>query len=82
MAHLEERKAKLEHYWAEYNEVQSHLESLDESEDCDRDGFEEAFYALSASSFSLRRHCECPSFLCPLQVFVIQIVVRTFGYLS
>ena len=48
MAHLEERKAKLEHYWAEYNEVQSHLESLDESEDCNRDGFEEAFYALSA----------------------------------
>jgi len=48
VAHLEERKAKLEHYWAEYNEVQSRLESLDESEDCYRDGSEEAFYALSA----------------------------------
>jgi len=48
VAHLEERKAKLEHYWAEYNDVQSRLESLDESEGCDRDGFEEAFYALPA----------------------------------
>ena len=48
MAHFEERKAKLEHYWAEYNEMQSRLELLDESEGCDRDGFEEAFYALSA----------------------------------
>jgi len=48
VAHLKERKAKLEHYWAEYNEVQSRLESLDESEDCDQDGFEKAFYALSA----------------------------------
>ena len=28
--------------------MQSRLESLDESEGCDRDGFEEAFYALSA----------------------------------
>ena len=27
--------------------MQSHLESLDESEGCDRDGFEEAFYVLS-----------------------------------
>jgi len=35
VAHLEERKAKLEHYWAEYNDVQSRLESLDESEGCD-----------------------------------------------
>jgi len=48
VTHLKERKAKLEHYWAEYNEVQSRLESLDESEDCDQDGFEKAFYALSA----------------------------------
>jgi len=47
VAQLEERKAKLEQYWAEYNDVQSRLESLDESEGCDRDGFEEAFYALS-----------------------------------
>jgi len=44
---LEERKAKLEQYWVKYNDVQSRLESLDESEGCDRDGFEEAFYALS-----------------------------------
>jgi len=48
VAHLEEWKAKLEHYWAEYNEVQSRLESLDESEGCDWDGFEEAINALSA----------------------------------
>jgi len=27
--------------------MQFHLESLDESEGCDRDGFEEAYYALS-----------------------------------
>jgi len=47
VAQLEERKAKLEQYWAEYNDVQSRLESLDESEGCDRDGFEEAFCALS-----------------------------------
>ena len=46
VAQLEERKAKLEQYWAEYNDVQSRLESLDESEGCDRDGFEEAYYAL------------------------------------
>jgi len=30
----------------------------------------------SASSFPLRRHCERPSFLRPLQVFATQIVVR------
>ena len=32
VAHLEERKAKLEHYWGEYNEVQSRLELLDEAD--------------------------------------------------
>jgi len=47
VAQLEERKAKLELYWAEYNDMQSRPELLDESEGCDRDGFEEAFYALS-----------------------------------
>jgi len=36
VAQLEERKAIIEHYWAEYNDVQSRLESLDESEDCVR----------------------------------------------
>jgi len=46
ITHLDERRAKLEHYWAEYNDVQFRLESLDESEDCDWDGFEEAYYAL------------------------------------
>ena len=35
VTHLDERRAKLEHYWAEYNDVQFRLESLDESEGCD-----------------------------------------------
>ncbi|XP_018401697.1 PREDICTED: uncharacterized protein LOC108778883 [Cyphomyrmex costatus] len=48
VAQLEERKLKLEHYWTEYNAVQSRLELIDESEDDDRGIFEEAFYALSA----------------------------------
>jgi len=47
VAQIGERKAKLELYWAEYNDMQSRLESLDEFEGCDRDDFEEAFYALS-----------------------------------
>jgi len=46
ITHLDERRAKLEHYWAEYNDVQFRLESLDESEGCDWDGFEKAYYAL------------------------------------
>ena len=34
VTHLDEQRAKLEleHYWAEYNDVQFRLESLDESE--------------------------------------------------
>ena len=65
MAQLEEQKAKLEQYWAEYNDVQSRLESLDESEGCDRDGFEEAFYALFDRIRELisPSPCERPSFL-------------------
>ena len=47
VTHFNERRAKLEHYWAEYNDVQFRLESLDESEGYDRDSFEEAYYALS-----------------------------------
>ena len=35
ITHLDERRAKLENYWAEYNDVQFRLESLDESEGCD-----------------------------------------------
>ena len=38
VAQLEERKAKLELYWAEYNDMQSRPELLDESEGYDRDG--------------------------------------------
>jgi len=37
----------------EYNEVQLRLESLDEAEGCDRDDFEEMFYALSAKIHEL-----------------------------
>ncbi|KYN24380.1 PREDICTED: uncharacterized protein LOC108758197 [Trachymyrmex cornetzi] len=48
MAQLEVRKAKLEHYWSEYNGVQARLEANDEAEADDRAVFEEAFYALSA----------------------------------
>jgi len=86
VAQLEERKAKLELYWAEYNDVQSRLDSLDESEGYDRDGFEEAFYALSgrirefiSPSPTLRTSIFSPSFS---SVFANQIVVRTFGYLN
>ena len=90
MAQLEERKAKLEQYWAEYNDVhlelrlEVHLESLDESESCDRDGFEEVFYALSGRIRELisSSMSERPSFLRPPQVFTNQIVVRSFGCLS
>ncbi|KMQ91221.1 hypothetical protein RF55_8939 [Lasius niger] len=47
-AQLEERRAKLEQYWSEYNTVQSKLEIIDESEGNDRIAFEEAFFGLSA----------------------------------
>jgi len=53
VAQLEEWKAKLELYWAEYNDVQSRLESLDESEGCDRDGFEEALSGRICEPISL-----------------------------
>ncbi|XP_018405227.1 PREDICTED: uncharacterized protein LOC108781676 [Cyphomyrmex costatus] len=47
-AQLQERKDKLDHYWSEYDQIQSNLEALDEKEEADRAGFEEAFYVLSA----------------------------------
>ena len=78
VAELEEWKAKLEHYWAEYNDVQSRLESLEEAEGCDRDDFEEAFYALSSK---IRKLISPSPTLRPLQVFATQIVC-TFGCLS
>ncbi|KAG5335786.1 SETMR methyltransferase, partial [Acromyrmex heyeri] len=58
-------------YWAEYNEVQSRLELLDESEGCDRDGFEEAFYVLSAKIHELISPSPTlrTSIFSPLQVF-------------
>lgn len=84
MTQFEERKAKLEHYWAEYNEVQSRLELLDEAEDWDQDDFEKVtsmrYPPRSASTF--RRHCERPFFPLPSQVFATPIVVRTFDCLS
>ena len=45
MAQLEERKAKLEHYWAEYNDVQSRI--IRWVRKLRSRCFEEAFYALS-----------------------------------
>lgn len=41
---LEERKVKLEQHWADYNNLQTHLELLDDSETTDRIAFKEAFY--------------------------------------
>jgi len=67
MVHLEEWNAKLKHYWAEYNKVQLRLESWNDSEDCDRDGFEEVFHAFSAKireliSSTLRMSIFSPSY--------------------
>ncbi|XP_029162186.1 uncharacterized protein LOC114933775 [Nylanderia fulva] len=42
-AQLEERKLKLEHYWAEYHTVQTQIEILEEAEGNDRAAFEDAF---------------------------------------
>lgn len=47
-AQLEERKLKLEQHWSDYNKVQSQIEIHEQTENDDRAGFEEAFYALSA----------------------------------
>lgn len=45
---IEERKIRLDQYWGEYNQLQSQLELLDDSEAQDRIAFEEAFYNLSS----------------------------------
>lgn len=41
---LEERKVKLEQHWADYNNLQTHLELLNDSEITDRITFKETFY--------------------------------------
>lgn len=48
VAQLEERKIKLEAYWAEYNALQTQLEMLCDTESNDRIMFEDSFYALSS----------------------------------
>jgi len=53
VAQLEERKLKLEQYWAEYNAIQTKIELVEESEGADRVSFEEAFYAVSAKAREL-----------------------------
>jgi len=79
VAQLEERKTKLEQYWAEYNDMQLRLESLDESEAIKKASRKRSmrYPVESASSFPLRRHCDRPSFLRSPQVFANQIVVRS-----
>jgi len=65
-AQLEERKARLDGYWSEYNQVQTRLEMLEDAEADDRPTFEEAFYSLSAkirgllSSYSPTRGVASP----------------------
>lgn len=48
IAQLQERKEKLDGYWADYNDQQTQIELLEEGEANDREGFENAFYTLSA----------------------------------
>lgn len=45
---LEEHKLKLDQHWADYNNYQTQLELLDESEANDRVAFEEALFCLTA----------------------------------
>ncbi|XP_011859050.1 PREDICTED: uncharacterized protein LOC105556567 [Vollenhovia emeryi] len=47
-AQLEERKFRLEQYWAEYAKLQMHIELLNETEATDRTTFEDAFYELAS----------------------------------
>lgn len=47
-AQLEERRARFDSHWSEYESVQTQIELQDESESNHRAGFEEAFYALAA----------------------------------
>ncbi|KAG7197713.1 hypothetical protein KM043_014473 [Ampulex compressa] len=49
IAHVEERRHKLDEYWAQYNEVQTRLEAIDGTAEVnDRIQFEEAFYTVCA----------------------------------
>ncbi|XP_011884078.1 PREDICTED: uncharacterized protein LOC105571220 [Vollenhovia emeryi] len=47
-AQLAERRSKLDQCWLDYNAVQCRLGMIDDTENGDRGGFEEAFYSLSA----------------------------------
>lgn len=52
-AQLEERRAKLDVLWSDYDSVQSELELIDEEEMCNRAKFEESFFSLSAKMCEL-----------------------------
>lgn len=47
-AQIEKRCARLEHYWSEYESVQTKIELQDEDESGNRECFKEAFYTLTA----------------------------------
>lgn len=57
-AELQERRAKLDKHWSDYDTVQTHIEIQDEGETVHRAGFESAFYTLSAR---IRELSEVPS---------------------
>lgn len=64
-AQLEERRIKLEHFWSEYESVQTDIELQDDNETNHRAGFEEAFYTLSARIRELSSEIQQPRPLTP-----------------
>lgn len=46
-AQLIERRSKLDQHWSDYDDIQTRLESIDETEENHRYAFEEAFYTLT-----------------------------------
>ncbi|XP_026828429.1 uncharacterized protein LOC113562648 [Ooceraea biroi] len=48
IAHIEERRERLDAYWCDYDNVQTEIETLDDKEVEDRIAFEDAFYLLRA----------------------------------
>lgn len=59
-AQLEERRARLDMYYKEYDDVQTQVESIDELEMDDRRIFEEAFYSICAKIRQLLRPIDIP----------------------
>lgn len=55
ISQIEEHKSKLERHWNEYNNLQTRIEILEETESSDRIAFEEAYYNLSAIMRDLLR---------------------------